>query len=125
MPITVDQVESIISLELDKKDEWLDRIRVGYTNDPYYKDILHMFEKGLDQNLSKQELRRCQARAGFFTLEADGLLTHNPTGNLCILNIKDLKIENLHETHDPMFSGNFGEKCTLSAISKRFFWRRR
>jgi hypothetical protein len=24
--------------------------------DPYYKDILHMFEKSLDQNLSKQEL---------------------------------------------------------------------
>jgi hypothetical protein len=43
-------------LKLDKKDKWFDWIWIGYTEDLYYKDILHMFETGLDQNLLKKEL---------------------------------------------------------------------
>jgi hypothetical protein len=29
----------------------------------------------------------------------------------------------LREAHDSIIRGHFGERCTLSAISKRFFWR--
>jgi hypothetical protein len=56
IPVAANQVKSVMFLELDKKDKWFDRIWIGYTEDPYHKDILHMFEKGLDQNLLKQEL---------------------------------------------------------------------
>jgi hypothetical protein len=52
-----------MSLGLDKKDEWFNWIRIGYIEDPYYKDVLHFLEKGLDTNLSIQGQRRYQVRA--------------------------------------------------------------
>jgi hypothetical protein len=81
IPITIDQVALIISLKLDTKDEWFNRIRIGYTEDPYYEDGLNFLDKGLGTNVSIQEQCRCQVRARFFTLEADGLLAHNQTGD--------------------------------------------
>src|SRR5690242_14091335 len=68
--------------------------------------------------------RQCIAKAKYFSLETDGLLTHKPIGNLCIADIKELKMDILTEAHDSVLGGHFGEKHTSSAIAKRFFWRR-
>lgn len=115
---------SMMQLELDEQDNWFRKIREGYLKDPYYKDVLDLLENKLNSTISVQEKRRCQARAKFFSLEQDGLLTHTPTGNLCIPDNKEIKLAILQEAHDSATGGHFGEKRTLSAISRRFFWRR-
>ena len=102
----------------------VEKIRNGYMEDPYYSDVLRILENDSNLQLSVKDRRRCMARAKFFSLEPDGLLTHNPTGALCIPDNKDLKYQILHEAHDSMIGGHFGERRTASAISRRFFWRR-
>ena len=112
---------TIMSLELEEKEKWFEEIRLGYAADPYYKDVLDFLKNPSIKSVPIQQRRRCQARAKYFTIESDGLLTHNPTGNLCIPDVEGIKLKVLREVYNLVTGGHFGERRTLSAISKRFF----
>jgi hypothetical protein len=78
--ILASSVETIMSLELDPEDFWFNRIRAGYIENPYYRDVLCWLKRDSTTSLPIDEQRRFQARAQYFFLQLVGLLTHTLTG---------------------------------------------
>jgi hypothetical protein len=97
---------------------------MGIWNHSYYKKVLEVLENGLDKNLAIQEQWRQLVRSKFYTLKSDSLLIYKAIGNLCIPNVKFLKLDIMNEVHDSLPRGHFGKKWMGSTILHYFFWHR-
>ena len=121
-------------------DEWLDEIRGGYTEDPYFAEVLTALEseytrgntgsqanKQLKNDFlppSTPNLERIKARKRHYSLQPDGLITHSKSGTLCIPNVGELRHRIMSEAHDTPIGGHCGIERTASALARRFFWPR-
>jgi len=119
-------------------DGWLDKLREGYSQDPYFAEVLIGLGyensrnnytrdgQGEQENSTKNtlSLQRGKARQRHYTLLPDGLITHNKSGSLCIPNAGRLRQRVMVEAHDTPIGGHFGVERTASALAWRFFWPR-
>jgi len=128
-------------------DECLEEIRSGYEQDPYFAEVLISLKDQMPHsnrvNGSSQEVeskegssvrskertsaeslvssQRIKARQRHYRLEADGLITNNRSGLLCIPNAGDLRQQIMSEAHDTPIGGHFGIQHTTSALARQFF----
>ena len=129
-PRTLDA--ELCELIVENAKDWLQQIKDGYHDDPYFADVLAYFEgkQSAAADVTADPLaladsrRRIQARGRHYNLEANGTLTYSASGTLCIPNVRSLRQTILHEAHDMVLGGHFGNRRTHSAIARRFFWPR-
>lgn len=108
---TTEVAMAAISVATSDADRML-RIRRGYQDDVYFKEVLQEIESG-------------KTVAGF-VLE-DALLYKTDVGaerHLCVPRIPEILSEIMQELHDEPLAGHFGYHKTYEAAKKRYYWPR-
>jgi hypothetical protein len=99
---------------VEESDEFLEVIRVGYDNDPFFARLFALHRHG--EPLSAPGL---DAR---FEIEDDLVYeTSQPVRRLCIPK-GPARTGILQEAHDVLISSHFGPRKTLAVVKDRFWW---
>ena len=122
--------DAILStLLVEEGTSWLDQVKAGYLEDPYFRDVLNGLRGVKDESITSVKVRHAkarqqQARSRFYWLDPDGFIIHTQTSALCVPGNRELPRSILYEAHDSLSGGHFGARRTASAIAQRFYWPR-
>jgi hypothetical protein len=128
-------------IEQEAETNWLDKIRNGYSTDPYFgpiRDILRnellgssLPEELNDENRHQQannwtpeQREKAHRKVARFRLTQDELLLLKEGDRVCVPADTQLRKDMIREFHDTPIAGHFGAERTYLATKARFFWPR-